>query len=110
MKLTPPRLSLPPSPAFLAAIALAFVLPGLAGAAGWRGALAARPQDGTRPALGGSLFGAPRGCAFLSATWIAPACLGIAAPAAHLACEEWRTRSALVFLGIGVPVSLAIGA
>src|SRR5205814_5205871 len=36
MKLTPPRLSLPPSPAFLAAIALAFVLPGLAGHDPWK--------------------------------------------------------------------------
>jgi 4-amino-4-deoxy-L-arabinose transferase-like glycosyltransferase len=85
-------------------------LPELAALAGLCGALAALPHAVTRPALAGSLFGAALGCAFLSANWIAPACLGIAVIAAHLACEEWRTRSAFVFLGIGVPLALAIGA
>ena len=85
-------------------------VPELAQLAALCGALAALPRAGTRPVSGGVAFGIALGCAFLSANWIAPAALGLAVVAAHLACEEWRTRKALVFLGIGVPLSLAIGA
>jgi len=85
-------------------------LPELAALAGLCGALAALPHATTRPATAGALFGVALGCAFLSANWIAPAALGIAVIAAHLACGEWRSRRAFVFLGIGIPLSLAIGA
>ncbi len=85
-------------------------LPELAALAGLCGALAALPHAAARPATAGALFGVALGCAFLSTNWIAPAALGMAVVAAHLACEEWRNRKALVFLGIGIPLSLAIGA
>jgi len=41
---------------------------------------------------------------FLSSTWIAPAALGLAVVAAHLACPEWRGRNALPFLAASLIV------
>ena len=82
-------------------------LPELAALAALCGALAALARASTRPAAAGALFGAALGCAFLSANWIAHAALGIAVIAAHLACAEWRSRKALIFLGIGIPLALA---
>ena len=85
-------------------------LPELAQLAALCGALAALPLAPARPALGGVVFGVALGCAFLSSSWIPPAALGITVIAAHLACDAWRKPAALLFLGIAVPVSLAIGA
>ncbi len=72
-------------------------LPELASLAALSGALAALPRAATRPLASGALFGAALGLAFLSSTWIAPAALGLAVVAAHLACPEWRGRNALPF-------------
>ncbi|HZQ71345.1 MAG TPA: hypothetical protein VFB08_00395 [Burkholderiales bacterium] len=85
-------------------------VPELAQLAALCGAFAALPRATRRPAAAGTAFGVALGCAFLSAGWIAPAALGLAVLGAHLACEEWRTRGALVFLGIGIPLALALGA
>src|SRR2546426_7768607 len=52
------------------------------------GALAVLPRAATRPLATGALFGAALGLAFLSSTWTAPAALGLAVVAAHLACPE----------------------
>ncbi len=67
-------------------------LPELASLAALSGALAVLPRAATRPLATGALFGAALGLAFLSSTWIAPAALGLAVVAAHLACPEWRGR------------------
>ena len=83
-------------------------LPELACLAAACGALAALPHAARRPLAAGALFGVALGAAALSATWIAPASLFAAAAAAHLACPEWRTRRAFVFLGIALIVALAI--
>lgn len=85
-------------------------LPELAQLAALCAALAALPHAPARPARAGLLFGTALGCAFLSSSWIAPAALGIAVIAAHLACDPLRKRGAIVFLGIAVPLSLALGA
>jgi 4-amino-4-deoxy-L-arabinose transferase-like glycosyltransferase len=73
-------------------------LPELASLAALCGALAALPHAGKRPLLAGGWFGAAAGLAALSASWITPAALGLAAAAAVFACEEWRTRNGVVFL------------
>jgi 4-amino-4-deoxy-L-arabinose transferase-like glycosyltransferase len=83
-------------------------LPELASLCAMCGALATLPHAARRPLPAGALFGAALGCAALSATWIAPASLFAAAAAAHLACPEWRTRRAFVFLGIALVVAVAI--
>jgi 4-amino-4-deoxy-L-arabinose transferase-like glycosyltransferase len=62
------------------------------------GALAVLPYTLRRPVPAGVLFGAALGFAFLSSSWIQPAALGLAVLAAHLACDEWRTRQSLPFL------------
>jgi 4-amino-4-deoxy-L-arabinose transferase-like glycosyltransferase len=79
-------------------------LPELASLAAICGALAALPHATRRPLAAGAAFGATLGLAALAATWTAPAALLVAVVAAHAACPQWRTRSALVFL----PVSLVI--
>lgn len=73
-------------------------LPELAALAGVCGALAALPQAPARPLRAGAGFGLGLGVAALSATWMAPAGLGVAAAAAVLACDEWRSRRGVVFL------------
>ena len=80
-------------------------LPELAALAALCGALAALPQASRRPLAAGALFGAGLGLAFLSASWIAPFALGLAVVAAHLVCEEWRTRDGLLFIASFVPVA-----
>src|SRR6266481_304460 len=72
------------------------------------GALAVLPRAATRPLATGALFGAALGLAFLSSTWIAPAALGLAVVAAHLACPEWRGRTALPFWAAGLIVGGAL--
>ena len=85
-------------------------LPELAALAALCGALAVLPHAARRPLQAGALFGAAIGVAALSAIWIAPASLLVAVIAAHLACPQWRTRGALVFLSIAVSVALVIAA
>jgi 4-amino-4-deoxy-L-arabinose transferase-like glycosyltransferase len=68
------------------------------------GGLAALPQASARPLAAGAVFGAALGLGFLSSTWVAPAGLGLAVAAAHLACSEWRNRNALAFLGMALLV------
>jgi len=85
-------------------------VPELAALAALAGALAALPHAAARPTASGAAFGAGLGLAFLSAAWIAPAALGVAVLAAHLACAEWRSRSALPFLSAASVVCAAVAA
>ncbi len=85
-------------------------LPELAALAALCGALAALPQAAIRPLRAGALFGAGLGLAFLSATWTAPLALFAAVAIAHLACREWRTRNAGIFLGSAVLVTAVVSA
>jgi 4-amino-4-deoxy-L-arabinose transferase-like glycosyltransferase len=85
-------------------------LPELAALAAICGALATLPHAARRPLAAGALFGVALGCAALSAVWIAPAAVIAAVIAAHLACPEWRTRSALVFLSSSVMTGSLIAA
>lgn len=85
-------------------------VPELAQLAALCGALAVLPHAVRRPLRSGALFGVALGCAALSASWIAPAALGLAVAGAPLACREWRNARALAFLGLGLPLALAIGA
>jgi 4-amino-4-deoxy-L-arabinose transferase-like glycosyltransferase len=85
-------------------------LPEIAALAGVCGALAALPHVRTRPLLSGAGFGAGLGVAALSATWMAPAALGLAAAAAVLACDEWRTRGGLAFIVAAGLVALLLTA
>src|SRR2546426_7108589 len=72
------------------------------------GALAVLPRAAPRPLAPGALFGAALGLAFLSSTWTAPAALGLAVVAAHLACPEWRGRNALPFWAASLIVGGAL--
>lgn len=74
------------------------------------GALAVLPHATRRPIPAGALFGAALGFAFLSSAWIEPAALGIAVLAAHFACDEWRTRKGLPFLGAAFLAAAIISA
>jgi len=85
-------------------------LPELASLTALCGALATLPHAARRPLPAGVLFGAALGFAALSAVWMAPASLLIAVIAAHVACPEWRTRSALVFLSVTFVVGFVIAA
>jgi 4-amino-4-deoxy-L-arabinose transferase-like glycosyltransferase len=85
-------------------------LPELAALAALCGALAVLPHAARRPLEAGALFGAAIGLAALSAIWIAPASLLAAVLVAHLACPEWRTRNAIVFIGVSVPVAFVLAA
>jgi len=85
-------------------------LPELASLASLAGALAALPHAARRPLAAGALFGAGLGCAALSATWTAPACLLIAVVIAHWVCTEWRTPRAVIFILVSLAMSLLIAA
>jgi 4-amino-4-deoxy-L-arabinose transferase-like glycosyltransferase len=85
-------------------------LPELACLAAICGALATLPHAARRPLEAGALFGGALGFAALSAIWIGPASLLVAVIAAHVACPEWRTRSALIFLSSTLIVGLLIAA
>jgi len=67
-------------------------IPALPALAALCGALAVLPHATRKPVPAGVLFGAGLGFAFLSSSWVGPAALGGAVLAAHLACDEWRTR------------------
>ena len=83
-------------------------LPELAGLAALCGALATLPHATRKPLPAGALFGAAIGLAALSVMWIAPAALLVAVIAAHLACPEWRTRHAWIFLSASLLISFLI--
>ena len=83
-------------------------LPELAALAALCGALAVLPHAASRPLVAGVLFGAALGFAFLAASWIAPLALGLAVLAAHLVCDEWRRRGALLFVVCFVVVALLV--
>jgi hypothetical protein len=83
-------------------------LPELASLAALCAALATLPHAARRPIAAGALFGGAIGLAALSAAWSAPAGLLIAVIAAHVACAEWRTKSALLFLPISLLAAVVI--
>jgi 4-amino-4-deoxy-L-arabinose transferase-like glycosyltransferase len=85
-------------------------LPELAALTAMCAAFATLTHATRRPLHAGALFGAALGCAALSAAWIAPAALFLAVVAAHVACPQWRTRSALVFIPVSFLVALVIAA
>jgi 4-amino-4-deoxy-L-arabinose transferase-like glycosyltransferase len=85
-------------------------LPELAALSGVCGALAALPHAARRPYRSGAAFGAGLGVAALSSTWIAPAALALAAAAAVLVCDEWRTRKGLLFLLTATVVAALLAA
>ena len=74
------------------------------------GAFAALTRAARRPLSMGVAFGAALGVAFLSTGFVVPAALALAVLLAHLACDEWRTRRALPFLGAAALALLAVGA
>lgn len=85
-------------------------VPELASLASLCGALAVLPFAARRPLGAGLLFGAAIGLGLLSSTWVAPAALLGAVAAGHLACPEWRTRKAPLFLGAALVAGLPIAA
>jgi hypothetical protein len=85
-------------------------LPELASLTAMCGALATLPHAVRRPLPAGALFGAALGFAALSAVWVAPAALLLAVIVAHIACPEWRTRGAPVFLAVALAVGALIAA
>jgi 4-amino-4-deoxy-L-arabinose transferase-like glycosyltransferase len=74
------------------------------------GALAVLPHALRRPVPAGLLFGAALGFAFLSSSWIQPAALGLAVLAAHVVCDEWRTRKSIPFLACAFGAAAVISA
>jgi 4-amino-4-deoxy-L-arabinose transferase-like glycosyltransferase len=74
------------------------------------GAFAALPLAARRPLAAGAAFGAALGAAFLATGFVVPLALAAAVLAAHLACDEWRTRRGAAFLAVALAVALAIGA
>jgi len=85
-------------------------LPELACLTALCGALAVLPHAQRKPVPAGLLFGAAIGTAALSAVWIGAASVLFAVVAAHLVSAEWRSRSGLVFLAVGIPVAMLIAA
>ena len=83
-------------------------LPELACLAALCAALAVLPHAQRKPLPAGILFGAAIGCAALSAIWVAAGSVLAAVIVAHLACPEWRTRNAPVFLGTSLVVALLV--
>jgi 4-amino-4-deoxy-L-arabinose transferase-like glycosyltransferase len=85
-------------------------LPELALLAALSAALAALPHAGTHPLAAGSVFGLALGAAYLSSTWVAPSALFVAVIAGHLACPEWRTRGAVLFLAVAALIAAVLAA
>jgi 4-amino-4-deoxy-L-arabinose transferase-like glycosyltransferase len=85
-------------------------VPELASLAALCGALAVVPHAARRPLASGALFGAALGCAALSAMWTAPVALFVAVAIARLACRDWRTTNAWIFIGISLLVGSALAA
>ncbi|OGA20992.1 MAG: hypothetical protein A3H34_02785 [Betaproteobacteria bacterium RIFCSPLOWO2_02_FULL_67_19] len=85
-------------------------VPDLASLAGVCAAFAFATQAGRRPVAAGVGLGAALGIAFLAAGPVAPLAMSLALLATPLACAEWRTRSALLCLGIALPVAALVAA
>jgi 4-amino-4-deoxy-L-arabinose transferase-like glycosyltransferase len=85
-------------------------LPELPSLAALCAALAVLPHASRRPVAAGALFGVALGFAFLSATWVAPAALGLAVLVAHMACGEWRNRAGGVFIATAIPLAILVSA
>ena len=89
-------------------------VPELAALAALAGAFAALARSAQQPrneraALGwGAAFGAALGAEFLASGFVVPAAIFAAALLAHLVCEAWRSRRALLFLGAAAVVAAAI--
>ena len=85
-------------------------VPDLASLAGVCAAFAFATRAAQRPRAAGVGLGAALGIAFLAAGPVAPLAMCLALLAMPLACAEWRTRSALLCLGIAVPVAALVAA
>lgn len=85
-------------------------VPELATLAALCGALAALAAAQRRPVAAGLAFGAALGAGVASSSWVTPAALYVAVVAAHFVHAPWRTRRALLFLGVATVVALALGA
>jgi 4-amino-4-deoxy-L-arabinose transferase-like glycosyltransferase len=85
-------------------------VPELAALAALAGAFAALPYAAPRPLVAGTAFGAALGLAALSASWIPPAALALAALAAHFACPSWRSAAVRRFLAVALLVALPLAA
>ncbi len=85
-------------------------VPDLASLAGVCAALAFAARAAQRPVAAGVGLGAALGIAFLAAGPVAPLAMSLALLATPLACAEWRTRSALLCLGIALPVAALVAA
>ena len=85
-------------------------VPELATLAALCGAFAALAAAQTHPAAAGLAFGVALAAGFASSSWVAPAALYLAVIAAHFVHAPWRTRRALLFLGVATVVALTVGA
>jgi 4-amino-4-deoxy-L-arabinose transferase-like glycosyltransferase len=83
-------------------------LPELASLAALCGALAALPWLTERPIAAGAGFGLSIGLALLSASWVGPAALALAALAGFLACPEWRGRGRAAFAASALLVAVMV--
>lgn len=85
-------------------------LPDLASLAGICAAFAFVARAGHRPLAAGIGLGASLGIAFLAAGPVAPLAMGCALLLTAAACAEWRTRRALLTLGIAAAVAILVAA
>jgi 4-amino-4-deoxy-L-arabinose transferase-like glycosyltransferase len=85
-------------------------VPELATLAALCAAFAALAAAQTRPIAAGLAFGAALAAGATSSSWVAAAAVYLAVIAAHFAHAPWRTRRALLFLGVATVVALALGA
>jgi len=85
-------------------------VPELATLAALCGAFAALGFVERHPLGAGVAFGAALGAGLASSCWVASAALYAAVLAAHFVHAPWRTRGAVLFLGVAAVVALAAGA
>lgn len=85
-------------------------VPELATLAALCGAFAALAFMERHPLGAGVAFGAALGAGLASSCWVASAALYFAVLAAHFVHEPWRTRDAVLFLGVAAVVALAAAA
>lgn len=85
-------------------------LPDLATLAAECAAFVCLARAARRPLKAGLAFGAALGIAFLATGPLIPAVLAATALLAHLACDDLRTRRALVFIAAAAAVALPLAA
>ena len=85
-------------------------VPDLATLAAFCAALAFLVNAARTPLKAGLGFGLALGIAFLSTGFLVPAVLGGVTLVAHLVCDEWRTRRALLFLAAALAVFALVAA